>query len=77
MSDAPAQDNLRRCISGGAALAAYRLYTLDGAGRISGAQWIEAADDDQACSRARDQADGGYEVWRQRRLVQRVTGKRD
>ena len=50
----------------------YRLYRLDGAGRISGADWIEAADDEDAQVQARSQtSSGGYELWERYRLVER------
>ncbi|NUQ18629.1 MAG: hypothetical protein HOP95_09290 [Sphingomonas sp.] len=50
----------------------YRLYRLDGAGRISGAEWVEAADDDDARSKARSQSSSaGYELWERYRLVER------
>jgi len=53
-------------------LPTYRLYRLDGAGRISGADWIDAADDEDARSKARSQADsGGYELWERYRLIER------
>jgi hypothetical protein len=51
----------------------YRLYRLDGAGRISGADWIEAADDAEASQKAREQFRGSrYELWQQHRLIERV-----
>ena len=53
-------------------LPSYRLYRLDGAGRISGAEWIEATDDDQARAQARSRpSSGGYELWERYRLVER------
>lgn len=61
----------------GARLPTYRLYRLDGAGRINAAaEWIEAADDDQACSSARERAAAGrYELWDGNRLVERGAGR--
>jgi hypothetical protein len=56
-------------------LPTYRLYRLDGAGRISGAEWIEAADDDEARLKARSQSSGRYELWERYRLVRRVTNE--
>jgi hypothetical protein len=58
-------------------LPTYRLYRLDGAGRINAAaEWIEAADDAQACSSARGRATSGrYEVWDGDRLVERGAGR--
>ena len=54
-------------------LPTYRLYRLDGAGRISGADWIDAADDDEARAKARSHSSssGGYELWERYRLVER------
>ena len=57
--------------SGGAALPNYRLYRLDGAGRISAAEWIEAADDDAARASARRECAGRFELWQRNRLVER------
>jgi len=34
-------------------LASYRLYRLDGAGKISSAEWIEATDDEDAAREGR------------------------
>ncbi|HEY8591440.1 MAG TPA: hypothetical protein VIL42_01085 [Sphingomicrobium sp.] len=54
----------------------YRLYRLDGAGRISGADWIEAADDVDASNKARERAAGSrYELWQQDRLIERIAAK--
>jgi hypothetical protein len=53
-------------------LPTYRLYRLDGTGRISTAEWIEAVDDEGACSKARESTSaGGYELWERYRLVER------
>ena len=50
----------------------YRLYRLDGAGRISTAEWIEAEDDEQARAAAEAQSrPGAYELWEKQRLVRR------
>ena len=50
----------------------YRLYRLDGAGKIMNAQWIEAGGDDDAQSQARKAALGdGFELWERKRLVAR------
>ena len=56
-------------------LPTYRLYRLDGAGRISAAEWIEAADDEAARLQAREQSSGGYELWQRNRFVHRDTGR--
>ena len=51
----------------------YRLYRLDGAGKITTAEWIDAADDQQAEQQARAGAGlGACEVWDRNRLVIRV-----
>jgi hypothetical protein len=52
----------------------YRLYRIDGAGRISAAEWLEAMDDRSASEQAADLcADGGVvELWARDRLVARV-----
>ncbi|HEU4695803.1 MAG TPA: hypothetical protein VFR92_02435 [Sphingomicrobium sp.] len=52
-------------------MAEYRLYCLDGAGRISLADWIEAADDEDAIRQARAMEHGAAkcEVWQRDRLV--------
>jgi hypothetical protein len=56
----------------------YRLYRLDGAGRISAAEWIEAADDEQAREKARSRwPSDGYELWQRNRLVSREKGITD
>jgi hypothetical protein len=53
-------------------LANYRLYRLDGGGKISAAEWIEADDDDQALRLAHEKGAGRpYELWYGRRLVVR------
>jgi hypothetical protein len=50
----------------------YRMYRLDGAGRIDGAEWIDAEDDDEARSKARIQRGPGcFELWQQNRPVER------
>lgn len=51
----------------------YRLYRLDGDGRISGADWIDATDDDDARLKARKHTSSRYELWDRYRLVERVT----
>ena len=50
----------------------YRLYRLDGAGKIANAEWIEASEDDEALREAKTRADSAsFELWQQHRLVQR------
>ena len=54
------------------ALSNYRLYRLDGAGKIMSAEWLEAADDDGAREEARTRSDSGqFELWDKNRLVER------
>lgn len=54
------------------ALANYRLYRLDGAGKITSAEWIEASADDHAMTEARSRAtSGAFELWDKNRLVER------
>ena len=51
----------------------YRHYRLDGAGNISGAQWLDAADDDDAVGQVRElKLPVPSEVWSGNRLVGRV-----
>jgi hypothetical protein len=49
----------------------YRLYCLDGAGKIGFADWIEAADDEEAIAKARVLKENVVkcEVWQRHRLV--------
>lgn len=52
----------------------YRLYRIDGDGRIGAAEWLEAADDQSAGDQAaRLCGDGGtVELWARDRLVARL-----
>ena len=51
---------------------AYRLYRLDGAGKISSAVWLDADADDEALRQARQMVDGiDFELWERGRLVGR------
>lgn len=51
----------------------YRLYRIDGAGKITSAEWLDANDDGHATRLAREQVpDGMAEVWERGRLVARV-----
>ena len=51
----------------------YRLYGLDGVGKISGAEWIEASADEEARKEAVSRAQSGsFELWEKNRLVERV-----
>jgi hypothetical protein len=57
-------------------LPSYRLYRLDGAGKITTAEWIEAEHDDDALAKARVRCRvGGYELWERDRMVVRMNGK--
>ena len=58
-------------------MVAYRLYCLDGDDRINLADWIDAADDNEALAQARELKNGAirYEVWRNDRLVARLNGR--
>jgi hypothetical protein len=52
----------------------YRLYRLDGAGKITTGEWIEAADDAQAMGFARaSEGAGKFELWERNRFVGRVS----
>ena len=51
----------------------YRVYRLDGVGRIRGAEWLDAVDDRFALEGAKAIAEaGGCEVWQLNRKVGRV-----
>jgi hypothetical protein len=52
----------------------YRIYALDGDGRLGLPDWIEAADDRDAIERARalKQTARKCEVWERNRLVARL-----
>lgn len=53
-------------------LANYRFYRLDGAGKISAADWIEADHDQGAVAQAQARMGAGsYELWDGERLVAR------
>lgn len=50
----------------------YRLYRLDGAGKITNAEWIEATADDDARREAASRAGpSSFELWEKSRLVER------
>jgi hypothetical protein len=54
-------------------LPSYRLYRLDGAGKIVSAEWVEAADDEEASQQARDrELPVTCEMWERNRLVARI-----
>ena len=51
----------------------YRLYRLDGAGKIISAEWVEADQDDRALDEARTRADGTrFELWDRKRLIAQI-----
>ena len=51
----------------------YRLYRLDGAGKIVSAEWVEAADDESAVKHARArELPVICEMWDRNRLVARI-----
>lgn len=51
----------------------YRHYRLDGAGNISSAEWLEAADDEDAARQVRERRlPFGSEIWDGQRLVARI-----
>ena len=55
----------------------YRLYRLDGAGKIVGADWLAAVDDEDAAIQAKgDQGQSALEVWDRNRLVIRIEPNR-
>jgi hypothetical protein len=65
----------RALVTGESKLPNYRLYRLDGAGRISTADWVDADDDDEARAKAVAQCpSGSFELWHRKRLVQRTSG---
>ena len=54
-------------------MATYRLYCLDGVGKVASAEWIEA-DNDEAALKEAEVVRGGRscEVWQGNRLVGRL-----
>ena len=58
---------------GYASLANFRLYRLDGAGKIASADWLEADDEAHAQQLARElNAENTVEIWNRNRLVARI-----
>ncbi len=54
-------------------MASYRLYCLDGAGKIATAEWLQADDEADAVRQARDRKlTIPCEVWDRNRLVARI-----
>src|SRR5256885_11093051 len=62
------------CVRGFAMAARYRLYCLNAQGRISMAEWIDAADDRDAIRQARalNRDAQKCEIWEGKRLVARL-----
>jgi len=55
----------------------YRLYRLDGARKIVGAEWLSATDDEDAVRQAKAlDGRGTLEVWDRNRLVIRIEPNR-
>ncbi len=64
---------LGKSLGGKASLANFRLYRLDGAGKIGSAEWLEAEDENHALQLARElNAATAVEVWNRNKLVGRV-----
>jgi hypothetical protein len=61
----------RRLTAGAVRMPDYRVYCLDGTGRIELAEWIEAADDEEAVRKAHDMNLHALkcEIWHEERLV--------
>ena len=56
----------------------YRLYCLDGVGKVVSAEWIDAGHDQEAIDAAKQMMDGArYELWANSRLVIRFENPRD
>jgi len=54
----------------------YRLYCLDGVGKVASAEWIEADGDEAAIEAAGDIRNGrSCELWQGNRLVMRMGGR--
>jgi hypothetical protein len=52
---------------------AYRLYRVDGAGKILSAEWLEAPNDEAAVEAARAASAGtSCELWQRQRLIARI-----
>jgi hypothetical protein len=56
----------------------YRLYRLDGAGKIASAEWLSAEDDTEAARQVRDgEPQSTVEIWDRNRLVVRIEPNRE
>jgi hypothetical protein len=49
------------------------LYRLDGADRITGAEWVEATDDSEALEQSKERSPR-FELWERNRLVHSTRG---
>lgn len=59
-------------------MGSYRLYCLDGVGKVVSAEWFDADDDGAAIEVAEDMMDGHpCELWESSRLVVRLDRKRE
>lgn len=64
--------------AGGSPMPVYRVYCLDGAGRVRTGEWIEADSDSAALEAARQFKDAvRCEVWLGERLVGKVEPERN
>ena len=56
----------------------YRLYCLDGAGKVASAEWLQAEDDGAAIAAVQDMHGGRKcELWQGERLVAVVEGRQE
>jgi hypothetical protein len=64
---------ITRSLHLGGSMRDYRLYCLDGAGKITSAEWLEADSDAEAVAAARALCKAvTCEVWQRRRFVARI-----
>lgn len=55
----------------------YRVYCIDGAGRLHDPEWFDASSDDDAIAQIRARrADAKCEIWQARRLVASIMPSR-
>ena len=58
-------------------MTSYRLYCLDGVGKVMSAEWVDAEDDKAAIEASMKYVDGcSYELWDHSRLVMRIDPRR-
>ena len=55
----------------------YRIYHLDGIGRVSSTEWLDADGDKAAIAAARNHGTAQCELWQGRRLVTRLAAKNE